>query len=174
MSQSVSYMYSPSSKFPRSTVNAIRLHTEVPTILMCKPAFLSPIHQSIPYPNLNHRLNRSKLRLPPLLCRLTTPSLKYLSSPVAVRPPIYHFSAPSTSRKPSLLESDSLLPLDDVIYLCCCVFVGEPTVFSGAGLRESGDVEWVRGECREVSAVVVAPGLVVVVIVRGFEGELCV
>jgi len=33
----------------------------------------------------------------------------------------------------------------------------------------------VRGECKEVSAVVVAPGLVVVVVVvmvRGFEGEV--
>lgn len=37
-----------------------------------------------------------------------TPSLKYFSSPVAVRPPMYHFSDPRTSLNPSLLLS---LPL---------------------------------------------------------------
>jgi len=61
------------------------------------------------------------------------------------------------------------------MYLCCCVLVGDPTVFSGAGLRERGEVEWVRGEWREVSAVVVAPGFVEdVVIDRGFEAAVCV
>lgn len=41
----------------------------------------------------------------------------------------------------------------------------------------NGDVECVRGECKEVKAVVVAPadgGLVEVLIVRGCEGEVCV
>lgn len=49
-----------------------------------------------------------------LLTLFTTPSLKYLSSPVAVRPPIYHFSAPFASLNPSLLLSlPLLLPLPD-------------------------------------------------------------
>lgn len=38
------------------------------------------------------------------------------------------------------------------------------------GLRESGEVECVRGECKEVRAVVVAPVLAVEAMVRGFEG----
>jgi len=44
---------------------------------------------------------------------------------------------------------------------------------SGPGDRDSGEDE-VRGECREVNAVVVAPGFDEVVMVRGFEGEVCV
>ena len=120
---------------------------------------------------LPHKLSRSKLKLPPLFLRLTTPNLKYFSSPAAVLPPIYHFSAPSTSRKPSLLLSLPLLPRGLAIYrpLCCSVpgeldGVCEP----GDGLK--GLAEWVRGEWRVDSAVVVAPGFVDVVIVRGFEG----
>ena len=35
---------------------------------------------------------------------------------------------------------------------------------------ESGEVECVRGECKDVRAVLVAPPLLVVVIVRGCEG----
>lgn len=38
-----------------------------------------------------------------------TPILKNFSSPAAVLPPIYHLSAPSASRKPSLLLSLPLL-----------------------------------------------------------------
>lgn len=41
------------------------------------------------------------LSLSPLLTLLTTPSLKNLSSPPAVLPPMYILSAPVTSRKPS-------------------------------------------------------------------------
>lgn len=40
-----------------------------------------------------------------LRTRRTTPSLKKRSSPPAVRPPMYHLSAPSASLKPSLLLS---------------------------------------------------------------------
>lgn len=49
----------------------------------------------------NHKLSLSKLNRSILRCRLTTPNLKNLSSPEAVRPPMYHFSAAITSRKPS-------------------------------------------------------------------------
>ncbi|KAI0141829.1 hypothetical protein GGR57DRAFT_397462 [Xylariaceae sp. FL1272] len=52
-----------------------------------------------------HRLNRSRLNLSWLLTRFTTPSLKNFSSPPAVRPPMYHLSAPMTSLKPSELLS---------------------------------------------------------------------
>lgn len=51
-----------------------------------------------------------------------------------------------------------------------------PLLDPGPGdlLRE--EVECVRGECKDVRAVVVAPveGFVLVVIVRGWEGEVCV
>ncbi|CRK42142.1 hypothetical protein BN1708_008673 [Verticillium longisporum] len=50
----------------------------------------------------HHKLIRSRLNPSLLLTRLTTPILKNLSSPPAVRPPTYHFSAPSTSLNPSL------------------------------------------------------------------------
>lgn len=40
-----------------------------------------------------------------LLTLFMTPTLKYFSSPAAVRPPIYHLSDPLTSLKPSLLLS---------------------------------------------------------------------
>jgi hypothetical protein len=52
-----------------------------------------------------YRLNRSRLSRSWLRTRRMTPSLKNFSSPAAVRPPIYHLSAPNTSRKPSLLLS---------------------------------------------------------------------
>lgn len=52
-----------------------------------------------------HKLNRSRLNRSPLRILLTTPSLKNLSSPAAFRPPMYIFSIPRTSRKPSLLLS---------------------------------------------------------------------
>jgi len=127
------------------------------------------VHQPVP-----HRLSRSKLSLSLLVCRLTTPSLKYLSSPAAVLPPIYHFSAPSTSLKPSELESLSLLPLELVIYRPP-LSLGDigPLLGPVPGDLLKGDVECVRGEWREVRAVVVAPaeGFVEVVIVRGCEGD---
>jgi len=94
-----------------------------------------------------HRLNLSKLNRSPLLCRLTTPSLKYLSSPVAVLPPIYHFSFPSTSLKPSLLLSLPLL----LTYLPPL----PPSCRSGAAAK--GEVEWVLGEWRVDRAADVAP-----------------
>lgn len=49
----------------------------------------------------DHKLSRSMLSRSPLRTRRTTPSLKNFSSPPAVRPPMYHLSAPITSRKPS-------------------------------------------------------------------------
>jgi len=71
-----------------------------------------PLHRAT---ETRHKLKRSRLRLPPLRCLFTTPSLKYFSSPAAVLPPIYHFSAPNTSLKPSELLSLPLLVL--AIYL---------------------------------------------------------
>lgn len=53
----------------------------------------------------DYKLRRSKLKPSLLLTRRITPSLKNFSSPPGVRPPIYHLSAPITSRKPSLLLS---------------------------------------------------------------------
>ena len=50
----------------------------------------------------HHRLSRSRLRPSLLRTRFTTPSLKKRSSPPAVRPPMYHLSAPLASRNPSL------------------------------------------------------------------------
>lgn len=64
-----------------------------------------------PLRSSDHKLNRSKLNRSPLLTLLTTPNLKNFSSPAAVRPPIYHFSAPSTSLNPSEeLSLPRLLP----------------------------------------------------------------
>ncbi|KAG6240946.1 hypothetical protein E4U25_007140 [Claviceps purpurea] len=56
-------------------------------------------------PTRLHKLSRSKLNPSLLLTLFTTPNLKNLSSPPAVLPPIYHFSAPRASRNPSLLLS---------------------------------------------------------------------
>lgn len=56
----------------------------------------------------SYKLSLSMLNPSLLLTLFTTPNLKYLSSPVAVRPPMYHFSAPLASLNPSLLLS---LPL---------------------------------------------------------------
>ena len=54
---------------------------------------------------LLYKLKRSKLKPSLLRIRLITPILKNFSSPPGVLPPMYHLSAPNTSRKPSLLES---------------------------------------------------------------------
>lgn len=71
------------------------VHRRIPR----KPRFLmQPAQQP-------HKLSRSRLSRSPLRTLRTTPSLKNFSSPPAVRPPMYHLSAPSTSRNPSLLES---------------------------------------------------------------------
>ncbi|KAG5971353.1 hypothetical protein E4U58_007646 [Claviceps cyperi] len=56
-------------------------------------------------PTRLHKLSRSKLNPSLLLTLFTTPNWKNLSSPPAVLPPIYHFSAPRASRNPSLLLS---------------------------------------------------------------------
>jgi len=108
----------------------------------------------------HHKLNLSKLNRSPLLCLLTTPSLKYLSSPPAVRPPTYHFSCPKTSLKPSELLSLPLLPRLEPRYL------PSPGLVPGLG--------FLRGECIEVRAVVVAPVCCFadVVIVRGCDGDV--
>lgn len=58
----------------------------------------------------NHKLSLSKLNRSPLLSFLTIPSLRYLSSPLAVLPPTYHFS-PKSLKPPSLLVSLPLLAL---------------------------------------------------------------
>lgn len=118
----------------------------------------------------NHKLSLSKLKLPPLLLLLTTPNLKYFSSPVAVRPPMYHFSAPSTSLKPSELLSLPRLPRGLVIYLpLCCSAPGDVEGVCVPGDVLNGLAEFVRGEWRVERAAAVAPGFVDVVIVRGFE-----
>lgn len=118
----------------------------------------------------NHKLSLSKLKLPPLLLLRTTPNLKYFSSPVAVRPPIYHFSAPSTSLKPSELLSLPRLPLGLAIYLpLCCSALGDVEGVCVPGDVLNGLAECVRGEWRVERAAAVAPGFVDVVIVRGFE-----
>jgi hypothetical protein len=93
----------------------------------------------------NHKLKRSKLSRSILRCLLTTPSLKNRSSPVAVRPPIYHFSADNTSLNPSEELSEPLLTLSS----------GLDERFGGyapgdvgpvPGDRDRGDVECARGE----------------------------
>ena len=67
------------------------------------------------------------------------------------------------------------------MYLCCPVGEFTPPPIppllefglegSVPGDRDNGEVECVCGEWRDVSAVVVAPGFVEVVIVRGVEEE---
>lgn len=81
----------------------------------CQSQYIFPVSVVPPHPN-HHKLNRSKLNLSPLLTLLTTPNLKNFSSPVAVLPPIYNFSAPNASRNPSLLLS---LPRLRPLLLCC-------------------------------------------------------
>lgn len=109
----------------------------------------------------NHKLSRSRLNSPPLRRLLITPNLKYLSSPPCVLPPIYHFSFPMTSRKPSLELSLPLrfqapfaapFPAAAVPAFPPCAATA-PSKLPGLGLRPPR-----RGD-REVSAAVVWPGL---------------
>jgi hypothetical protein len=95
------------------------------------------IQKYIPPILYNHKLKLSKLKQSPLLCRLTTPSLKNLSSPPAVRPPIYHFSAPNTSRNPSDEESELLRVLLRVLRY--------PPAFVVPSVEELGLCGWVPG-----------------------------
>ena len=85
---------------------------------------------------------------------------------------MYHFSAPSTSLKPSELLS---LPLRLRLLVMYLPSEGEvvPGDAEGPGDRLKGDVEFGRGACSCDNAVVVAPpeGFVDVVIVRGCVGE---
>jgi hypothetical protein len=117
-----------------------------------------------------------------------TPNLKYFSSPPAVLPPIYHFSAPTTSLNPSELLSLPLLPLVVPRYLaavafCVCVcgpYIGNPppqlSPGDVPGDVERGEVERARGECKDVRVVLVGPPVwcfVDVDIERGWEGCDC-
>lgn len=113
-----------------------------------------------------YKLNLSALTLSKLPSRLTTPNLKNLSSPPAVRPPTYHFSPPPlpiSLNPPPPLPSPSLsLPL-----LRAAAELAMLDMYPGLvpGDRESG------GECRAERADVVGwlwdfGG----VMVRGCEG----
>lgn len=78
-----------------------------------------------------------------------TPNLNTLSSPVAVRPPMYHFSVPKTSLNPSeelseplRILSDDWKPLLELIYPLPGLEPG-----SAPGEVERGEEEVDLGEC---------------------------
>ena len=90
-------------------------------VSLCHQRCSSSIPSSIILLCPPHKLNLSQLLPSKLLSLLTTPILKYLSSPAAVLPPTYHFSLPIVSRQcvPSLLLS---LPLLLPVCECGVVF----------------------------------------------------
>lgn len=104
----------PERLFPLNAEKPLTPGCPFPFLSLCKTLPIAPdtspipLHIPLPKPESRHRLSLSMLKPSLLRTRFMTPSLKYLSSPVAVRPPIYHLSVPRTSLKPSLLLS---LPL---------------------------------------------------------------
>lgn len=134
---------------------------------------LSPISIAMPCPHCTHqRLNLSELTLSRLRSRLTTPILKYLSSPAAVLPPTYHFSAPIVSRQFAPSEELSLpLRLADPPPLCD-VGVDMPPSCREEVVRYPGDAPGERergGLCICCSAELVAPAFACAVIFLGVE-----
>jgi hypothetical protein len=86
---------------------------------------------------ISHKLILSKLNRSILLGLLTILNLYILSSPAAVLPPIYHFSAPKLSLNPSDELSEPLLPR-----LCSGLSaLPVPGDVDVPGLREYGDAE---------------------------------
>ena len=88
----------------------------------------------------SHKLSRSKLNRSPLLSFLTMPNLKYLSSPLAVFPPTYHFS-PRSLKPPSLLVSLPLLALLKPPLVGGDMACGLLDVGGGGDLAADGEVE---------------------------------
>ena len=103
-----------------------------------------------------------------LLTLFITPSWKYLSSPPAVLPPIYHLSPPRTSLKPSLLLS---LPLRRP-GLTGAVPRGESTPWDRDCCCEGMDLgAEVEGDAVEEVGLLVAAGVVVVALCCWWEGR---
>ena len=99
------------------------------------------------------------LRRSPLRTRRTTPILKNFSSPPAVRPPMYHLSAPMTSRKPSdeLSLPRRLFPADAAedcgIGIALCCWRGE---CSGSWLTTPPDDRDCAEDCEAATAAAAA------------------
>lgn len=102
-----------------SRLKVLAFNVQTEPLLFYPTVFTKPKpRQAIPFPqrhqahiyqnNPIYKLSLSKLNRSPLLSFLTIPNLKYLSSPLAVFPPTYHFS-PRSLKPPSLLVSLPLL-----------------------------------------------------------------